>query len=131
MSDWLGTIGLPEVIAGILMLALNAYVLTGGADYGGGVWDLLASGPRRADQRARGAAHRLRPLLLLARVRMAHGVLPAELGDLVVDQRLQAGLERLGRFLQGDARQDAASGSEGRMAVRSPSSTTDAFHRCP
>ena len=45
-------IGLPEVIAAVLGVALNAYVLTGGADFGGGVWDLLASGPRRARQRA-------------------------------------------------------------------------------
>ena len=44
-------IGLPEVIAGIMALALNAYVLMGGADFGGGVWDLLARGPRRDAQR--------------------------------------------------------------------------------
>jgi cytochrome d ubiquinol oxidase subunit II len=31
--------------------ALNAYVLLAGADFGGGVWDLLASGPRRGRQR--------------------------------------------------------------------------------
>ena len=43
---------LPNVLAGILALSLNAYVLMGGADYGGGVWDLLASGPRREKQRA-------------------------------------------------------------------------------
>jgi cytochrome d ubiquinol oxidase subunit II len=48
----LATIGLPELVAGILVLALNAYLLTGGADFGGGVWDLLASGPRRDAQRA-------------------------------------------------------------------------------
>ena len=47
-----GGVGLPEVIAGIMVLALNAYALTGGADYGGGVWDLLARGPRRDAQRA-------------------------------------------------------------------------------
>ena len=35
-----------------MVLALNAYVLMGGADFGGGVWDLLASGPRREEQRA-------------------------------------------------------------------------------
>lgn len=44
-------IGLPELIAGIMTVALNAYVLTGGADFGGGLWDLLASGPRRVEQR--------------------------------------------------------------------------------
>jgi cytochrome d ubiquinol oxidase subunit II len=39
------------VLAALLALALNAYVLFGGADFGGGVWDLLAFGPRRARQR--------------------------------------------------------------------------------
>lgn len=52
MSAFIATIGLPEVVAGILVIALNAYLLTGGADFGGGVWDLLASGPRRDAQRA-------------------------------------------------------------------------------
>jgi len=41
---------LPEVAAWIIVVALNAYVLFGGADFGGGVWDLLASGPRRHRQ---------------------------------------------------------------------------------
>jgi cytochrome bd ubiquinol oxidase subunit II len=44
-------LGLPDVLAFILALSLNAYVLFGGADFGGGVWDLLASGPRRNRQR--------------------------------------------------------------------------------
>src|SRR5689334_4940258 len=35
-----------------MVAALCAYVITGGADFGGGVWDLLASGPRREEQRA-------------------------------------------------------------------------------
>ena len=47
----LDVLGLPEILAAIIVLALNAYVLTGGADFGGGVWDLLARGPRRAAQR--------------------------------------------------------------------------------
>jgi cytochrome bd ubiquinol oxidase subunit II len=42
---------LPHVLAAVLALALNAYVLFGGADFGGGVWDLLATGPRRWRQR--------------------------------------------------------------------------------
>ena len=47
MSD----LSLADVLAGLLALALNAYVLFGGADFGGGVWDLLAGGPRKARQR--------------------------------------------------------------------------------
>jgi cytochrome d ubiquinol oxidase subunit II len=46
------SIGLPEIVAGVLAVALTAYVLFGGADFGGGVWDLLARGPRAAEQRA-------------------------------------------------------------------------------
>ena len=42
---------LADVLAAILALSLNAYVLFAGADFGGGVWDLLASGPRRNRQR--------------------------------------------------------------------------------
>lgn len=49
------------LVAGILVLALHAYVLLGGADFGGGVWDLLARGPRKAAQRAL-VAHAIGPV---------------------------------------------------------------------
>jgi cytochrome d ubiquinol oxidase subunit II len=39
-------------VAAILFVVLSAYALFGGADFGGGIWDLLAGGP------ARGAAPR-------------------------------------------------------------------------
>ncbi|HKT06639.1 MAG TPA: cytochrome d ubiquinol oxidase subunit II [Gemmatimonadaceae bacterium] len=39
-------------IAFVALISLNAYVLLAGADFGGGVWDLFATGPRRAEQRA-------------------------------------------------------------------------------
>jgi cytochrome d ubiquinol oxidase subunit II len=39
------------VVAGLIMVAVNAYVVLGGADFGAGVWDLLARGPRAAAQR--------------------------------------------------------------------------------
>lgn len=43
----------PAIALGVVMiLALTAYALLGGADYGGGVWDLLASGPTAKSQRA-------------------------------------------------------------------------------
>jgi cytochrome d ubiquinol oxidase subunit II len=38
-------------VGGVLLVSLTIYVLTAGADYGGGVWDLLASGPRAFLQR--------------------------------------------------------------------------------
>jgi cytochrome d ubiquinol oxidase subunit II len=40
------------LVAGAIAGALNIYALSGGADFGGGSWDLLASGPRRDQQRA-------------------------------------------------------------------------------
>jgi cytochrome d ubiquinol oxidase subunit II len=39
-------------VLGVLWVGLTLYVLLGGADFGGGVWDLLAFGPRRMRQRA-------------------------------------------------------------------------------
>jgi cytochrome bd ubiquinol oxidase subunit II len=38
-------------ILGIVWIGLTLYVLLGGADFGGGVWDLLASGSRAEEQR--------------------------------------------------------------------------------
>ena len=35
-----------------MVVSLNAYVLLGGADFGGGIWDLLARGRHRDEQRA-------------------------------------------------------------------------------
>lgn len=36
---------------GIAGIAMSLYAVLGGADFGGGVWDLLATGPRRTEQR--------------------------------------------------------------------------------
>src|SRR4030095_3059205 len=43
--------GLADVMGAVMLGALVAYAVTGGADFGGGLWDLLASGPRAAGQR--------------------------------------------------------------------------------
>jgi cytochrome d ubiquinol oxidase subunit II len=40
-----------DLVAGLLWLSLTAYAVLAGADFGGGVWDALASGPRAAEQR--------------------------------------------------------------------------------
>src|ERR1700694_1089600 len=47
MTGWT----LADGVAAVLLLALTAYLVLGGADFGGGVWDLFASGPRRDAQR--------------------------------------------------------------------------------
>lgn len=39
------------IIAGAMLVALIFYALLGGADYGGGIWDLLAFGKRAKNQR--------------------------------------------------------------------------------
>jgi cytochrome bd ubiquinol oxidase subunit II len=39
------------IVAGFMFAALIFYAVTGDADYGGGMWDLLASGPRAEAQR--------------------------------------------------------------------------------
>ncbi len=42
----------PELLlAGVLGATLTLYMLTGGADFGSGLWDLLAWGPRKVPQR--------------------------------------------------------------------------------
>ena len=52
---------LETAIAGIMVGALVLYALLGGADYGGGVWDLLASGSRAREQREL-IAHAIKPV---------------------------------------------------------------------
>ncbi|MBK8014667.1 MAG: cytochrome d ubiquinol oxidase subunit II [Deltaproteobacteria bacterium] len=52
---------LPVVFGSLIGIALLVYALTGGADFGGGVFDLLASGPRRDRQRAL-IAHAIGPI---------------------------------------------------------------------
>ncbi len=52
LEDWAGL---------AILLSLIAYCLSGGADFGGGVWDLLARGPRAGRQR-RLIAHAIGPI---------------------------------------------------------------------
>ncbi len=40
-----------NLLGATLLAAIVLYALLGGADFGGGIWDLLASGPRRRAQR--------------------------------------------------------------------------------
>lgn len=42
---------LPEAVAGVILLSLVVYALMGGADFGGGMWDLFARGSRAKAQR--------------------------------------------------------------------------------
>ena len=49
------------LVAGLGLLALVAYAVLGGADFGGGIWDLFARGPRKAAQRD-AIAHAMGPV---------------------------------------------------------------------
>jgi cytochrome d ubiquinol oxidase subunit II len=47
----LATEALPELVGLVALAALIAYAVLGGADFGGGIWTLLARGPRAEEQR--------------------------------------------------------------------------------
>lgn len=49
------------LVAALGVIALIAYAVLGGADFGGGVWDLFATGPRRVAQRD-AIAHAMGPV---------------------------------------------------------------------
>lgn len=49
------------LLGGVIVGALVLYLLLAGADFGGGIWDLLASGPRRQAQR-RAVEHAIGPI---------------------------------------------------------------------
>jgi cytochrome d ubiquinol oxidase subunit II len=123
VSAWLGTIGLPETVAGILVLALNAYVLTGGADFGGGLWDLLASGPRRAEQREL-VASSIAPIWeanhvwLIVVVVMLFTAFPAAFGTLGVVMHIPLTLMLIGIVLRGSAFVFRSYGSRARREAR-------------
>ena len=108
MRQWLGEVGLPEVIAGIIVVALNAYVLTGGADYGGGVWDLLATGDRRREQRER-IAESIAPIWeanhvwLIVVVVMLFTAFPGAFGTLGIVLHIPIALLLIGIVLRGSA----------------------------
>jgi cytochrome bd ubiquinol oxidase subunit II len=50
-TEMMNMLSLEVILAASIIVSLTFYALMGGADYGGGVWDLLAWGPRSKDQR--------------------------------------------------------------------------------
>ncbi|MFI7111874.1 cytochrome d ubiquinol oxidase subunit II [Nonomuraea sp. NPDC050227] len=53
---------LPQIMLAVLWIGLTAYVLFGGADFGGGVWDLLAGGAERGRRRRDLVEHSIGPV---------------------------------------------------------------------
>ncbi len=99
---------LAELLAAIVVVALNAYVLFGGADFGGGVWDLLARGPRRERQREL-IAHAIGPVWeanhvwLILVVVLLFTCFPAVFSRLAIALHIPLTLMLVGIVLRGSA----------------------------
>jgi len=121
-------VGLPELLGGATLGALVLYALLGGADYGGGVWDLLARG-RRAEAQRDLIAHSIGPVweanhvwLVLAVV-LLFVCFPAAFARMGTELHLPLTLMLVGIVLRGsaftfrsyDLRQDEAQRRFGRV----------------
>lgn len=104
----LSSIGMPELIAGIMAAALNAYVLLGGADYGGGVWDLLARG-RRAQRQREHIAESIAPIWeanhvwLIVVVVMSFTAFPVAFQEILIVLHIPLTILLVGIVLRGSA----------------------------
>ncbi len=99
---------LAVAIAAIIVIALMAYTLLAGADFGGGVWDLLASGPRRKAQRDL-IAHAIGPIWeanhvwLIIVVVLLFSCFPAAFARLAVVLHIPFTLLLIGIVMRGSA----------------------------
>ncbi len=97
-----------EILAGAIVVALNAYVVLAGADFGGGVWDLLARGPRRERQRDL-IAHAIGPVWeanhvwLILVVVLLFSCFPTAFSRLVISLHVPLTLVLVGIVLRGSA----------------------------
>jgi len=106
-----------EIVAGILWLALTAYAVLAGADFGGGVWDLFARGPRARDQRravaeAMGPVWEANHVWLIFMIVGLFTAFPAAFGVLAVALYLPFTIALVGIVLRGAAFAFRAHGSE-------------------
>jgi cytochrome bd ubiquinol oxidase subunit II len=96
------------IVAGIVGVSLNAYALLAGADFGGGVWDLLASGPRRDRQRDL-IAHAIGPIWeanhvwLIIVVVVMFTCFPTAIAELSIVLHIPLSLMLIGIVLRGSA----------------------------
>ena len=98
----------PLYVCGVMLISLTLYVLLGGADYGAGVWDLLATGPRKLQQR-QFIKHAIGPIweadhvwLILVVVILFAGF-PAAFATIVTALNLPITLMLIGIVLRGSA----------------------------
>jgi cytochrome d ubiquinol oxidase subunit II len=99
---------LPHLVAGTMVLAITAYVLLAGADFGGGVWDLLSNGPRREQQRtliadAIGPVWEANHVWLILVVVMLFSCFPAAFAHLSTELHIPLTLMLVGVVLRGSA----------------------------
>jgi len=95
-------------VLGALLVSLTVYVLTGGADYGGGVWDLLASGPRAPAQRdlierAIGPIWEADHVWLILVVVILFDAFPPAFAEIMTDMHIPLTLMLVGIVLRGSA----------------------------
>ncbi|HKR56050.1 MAG TPA: cytochrome d ubiquinol oxidase subunit II [Gemmatimonadales bacterium] len=114
---------LAYLLAGVVMIALTAYALLGGADFGGGVWDLLAFGPRKDRQREL-IAHAIGPVweanhvwLILAVV-LLFTCFPLAFTAMAMDLHIPLTLALIGIVLRGSAFSFRAYGDSRAAGVR-------------
>ncbi len=105
-------------IALIALVALNAYVLLAGADFGGGVWDFFATGPRRAEQRdliaeAIGPIWEANHVWLILVVVLLFTCFPAAFAGLAIALHIPLTLMLVGIVLRGSAFAFRSYGSSG------------------
>lgn len=99
---------LEDFIAGAIFLALNVYALTGGADFGGGVWDLMAFGPRAERQRD-AITHAIAPIWeahhvwLIVAIVLLFTAFPAAFAAIMVALNIPLSLMLVGIVLRGSA----------------------------
>ena len=117
------------IVAGVLWLALTAYAVLAGADFGGGVWDLLASGPRAGEQRqavatAMGPVWEANHVWLIFMITGLFTAFPSAFGTLSLDLYLPFTIALVGIVLRGAA---FAFRAHGRDAVGGASAWGVAF----
>jgi cytochrome d ubiquinol oxidase subunit II len=105
------------VVAAVLWSALAAYAVLAGADFGGGVWDLLATGPRAAAQRravseAMGPVWEANHVWLIFLIVGLYTAFPSAFGILALALYLPLTIALVGIVLRGAAFAFRAHGSE-------------------